>query len=60
MYECSDCVYVWCVPEISLGAAEGQKRALDPLELELQMFVSCRWMLGNAPKFSARANAINF
>lgn len=29
------------VPEFSLGAAEGQKQALDRLELEIQMFVNC-------------------
>ena len=34
-------VYV-CPPDI-----EGQKRALDPLELEFQMVVSCRVGAGN-------------
>jgi hypothetical protein len=37
-------VCVWaCVP----GAQSGQKRELDPLELELQMVVSCFVGAGN-------------
>jgi hypothetical protein len=38
----------------------GQKRALDPLDLELQTVVSHRWVLGIEPWSSARAALNSF
>ena len=41
------------------GAQGGQKRVLDPLELELQMVGATMWVLGIEPRQSARASALN-
>ena len=35
-----------------------QKRALDPLELEVQAVVSCQWVLGIEPWSSGRAASV--
>lgn len=41
---------------VHVEAYRGQRRVSDPLELELQVVVSClRWMLGTEPMCSARA-----
>ena len=37
------------------GAHGGQKRALDPLELELQIILSAMWVSEIKPRSSARA-----
>lgn len=42
-----DCMYV-CVPHV-WNAFRGQKRAPDPLELELQVLIASVWMLGTNP-----------
>lgn len=42
------CVYLPCVGLVPLGA----------LGLELQMVVSCLWVLGIDPKFSGRAGSV--
>lgn len=46
-------MYVWA-PSVYL-AFEGQKRARDPLELELQMPSASVWVLGTEPASSGRA-----
>lgn len=40
-----------------VGASGGQKRALIPLELELQMLLSHQWLLGTEPRSAARAQS---
>lgn len=60
MYVClCVCVYV----QGSKGACRGQKRALDPLELELQVTVGClMWVLGTELCFfffARAASALN-
>ena len=45
MYECYASMYV-CTLHVC-SASGGQKRTSDPLELELQMFVSCHVGAGN-------------
>ena len=40
-----------CVPDVH----RDQKRALDSLELELQMVVTTMWVLGTEPRSSTRA-----
>lgn len=49
-----------CVP-LCVGAPVGQKRVLDPLDLELQVVVShLMWGLRTEPSFSAgAANTLN-
>ena len=44
--ECFACMYV-CVPHKCLAAPGGQKKALVPLELELEMIVNCCVGAGN-------------
>lgn len=41
MFSPDVCLCTTCMP----GACEDQKRMPDPLELELQMFVSTLWVL---------------
>lgn len=41
MFSPDVCLCTTCMP----GACEDQKRVPDPLELELQMFVSTLWVL---------------
>ena len=56
---CFACMYV-CVPWGVPGAHEGQERALDSLELELQMWAA-KWVLGIKPRLSGRvASALNY
>lgn len=40
-----------CMP----GACRGQKRPMDPLEVDLQMAVATMWVLGLRPRPSGRA-----
>jgi hypothetical protein len=49
------CMYITNV----LGAQRGQRRALDPLELTLQIVMSHHnnLVLGTEPKFSAKTSA---
>jgi hypothetical protein len=59
------CVWVFCLhvclcPTCMAGVCEGQKRALDPLKLELQMLVNHYVGAGNQTTSSARAaSAVN-
>ena len=49
-----------CMYHMGTKALRGQKKALDPLEPELEMVVNHRWMLGTEPRSSARvASAFN-
>lgn len=57
-YGCFTCMYV-CVLHVD-STHKGQKRASDPLGLELQMLVSYRVLLGLRPRSSAKpASALN-
>lgn len=47
----SACMSVPC----ARSAHGGQERALDPIELALQRFISFHWVLGTEPRYSARA-----
>lgn len=41
------CICVWIYAFVSADAHDVQKRASDPLDLELQVLLSCHsWMLG--------------
>ena len=56
MYECFASMHVVCMCTTgTAGALRGQKREPDPLELELQMAVSCFAVLGIGSEFSVRA-----
>ena len=56
---CFACMHVCRVRYIP-GALRGQKRSLDPLELELQTVVNCQRVLGIKPRSSRRAvSALN-
>lgn len=46
-----------CAPYVS-NAYGGLKRAFDPLELEVQMLISCHVMLETVPGSSARAATV--
>lgn len=50
------CVYGHC---IVLVAHRGQKRALDPFELQLWMLANNHVLLGIKPRLSARMHALN-
>lgn len=53
------CFYVSLCVSRACNAYGGQKRASDPLFLELQAVVSCLvWMLGTEPRSSTRAACI--
>lgn len=44
-------------PAYMSGAPEGQKRALNPPELEFQMLARCHGVLGIEPRASARVES---
>lgn len=51
------CLCTMCVPD----TLEGQKTALSPMALELQMVVSYYVILGTEPEFSGKAvSAFNY
>lgn len=58
MYECFACTYIR-VSHVHrvLGAQKDARRALDPLELEVQVVVSCPEGAGNPSPFSAGAGS---
>lgn len=47
------CLWTICVPEDN----EGQKTVLDPQELEVQLVVSSKWVLGKEPRSSGEASS---
>jgi hypothetical protein len=54
------CIYfafVWAPPERSTDG--DQKRATDPLDLEIQIVVCCPVVLGIEPKSFGRPSALN-
>lgn len=55
----SACLYVCLLNTYMPGALEDQKRILDPLELEEQMYVNHMWVLGTESRFSRTVSAVN-
>lgn len=55
MNEQFDCMY-FCAPH-ACRAHGDQKRASDPLGLEVQMVVNVMWMMGSEPSSSGRASS---
>lgn len=57
MYECFICMHIF-VPCVH-SALRVQKKALGPLEWELQVVVSTIWVLKTESEFSARGDHLS-
>lgn len=47
MYNCFVCMYVFVLCTVSGGACRGKARVSNPLDLELEMVVGHRVVIGN-------------